>query len=50
MCLCLILEFDATLSQVLLRAEDAIQDYTKAITLIQGPGGEKADPAELQAS
>lgn len=35
---------------VLLRPSDAIQDYTTAITMLQGPGGAKADPTELPAS
>jgi tetratricopeptide (TPR) repeat protein len=31
-------------------AVKAASDYTQAIHLLQGPGGEKADPAELQAA
>ena len=33
-----------------MRPQDANQDYTQAISLIKGPGGEKADPAELPAA
>lgn len=34
----------------LLQADKAITDYTTAIDLLKGPGGEKADPSELPAS
>ena len=34
----------------LLRPEDAIKDYTQAIKLLEGPGGDMADPAELPSA
>ena len=34
----------------LLRPQDAIKDYSTTIALIQGPGGDKGDPAELPAA
>jgi hypothetical protein len=33
-----------------LKPQDAEKDYTTAIELLQGPGGEKADPSELPTS
>jgi hypothetical protein len=36
--------------QALLRPNDAITDYSESIKLIEGPGGELADPEELPAS
>eukprot|EP00980_Cylindrotheca_fusiformis_P005843 scaffold1228_cov119-Cylindrotheca_fusiformis.AAC.10 len=35
---------------VLLKPLVAVQDYTTAIRLLQGPGGDKADPSELPAA
>jgi len=34
----------------LLRAEDAVKDYTTTIDFLKGPGGEGADPGELPAA
>lgn len=35
---------------VLMKPLVAIQDYTTAINLLQGPGGDKADPSELPSA
>ena len=34
----------------LLKPDDAIQDYSRSIKLLQGPGGQNADPSDLPAA
>jgi hypothetical protein len=33
-----------------MRPDDAVKDYSKAISLIKGPGGDSTDPSELPAA